>query len=272
MKGSYGRYALLGALLCALLAAWLNVRFLKAQEQTVNVVMVAKELQPYTAIPADALKVTTVPKEAVPDDAVTDVSELEGHYSRALLIPGTVMRKAHLVAAGGSNLAARLAVEQAHGMRAMALQVNAATGVAGTLKEGDPVDILVAVTDEADGSESGGTFARIIAQRVPVIYVSDDEDGGTMTVVLQVAPEKAEEIAFAQANGQIWLLTSPYGTDAEPAVTTGVNPQVFFERYGIRPEEAVTASGGSETSSGQVASKAKSGNGFGGGMSGGGGN
>ncbi len=268
MKGSYGRYALLGALLCALLAAWLNVRFLKAQEQTVSVVTVARELQPYTAIPAEALKVTALPKDAVPADAVTDVKELEGHYSRALLIPGTVMRKGYLVAAGGSNLAARLAVEQAHGMRAMALQVNAATGVAGTLKEGDPVDILVAVKEE---SEAGGTFSRIIAQRVPVLFVSEGDDSGQMTVVLQVAPEKAEEIAFAQANGLIWLLTSPYGTAAEPTVTTGVNPEVFFDRYGITPDEAATVTDGdSKAASGKSMTGQAKVAGFGGGMTGGG--
>lgn len=243
MKGSYGRYALVGALLCALLAAWLNVRILNAQEQTVDVVTVAREIQPYTAIPQDAVKLTKVPSDAVPADAVTDLKALEGQYSRALLIPGTVMRTGHLVDAGGSNLAARLAVEQAHDMRAMALQVNEATGVAGTLKEGDPVDILVAVTaersdDQAQENLPDGTMARVIAQRVPVLFVQRTDEGGPATVVLQVAPQTAEEIAFAQTNGMIWLLTSPYGKEGQPVETTGVDQQIFFSRYGVQPDLA----------------------------------
>lgn len=252
MKGSYGRYALVGAVLCALLAAWLNIRILAAQEEMVDVVTVVREVQPFIAIPPDAVKIDSVPKSAVPADAITDVKALDGQYSRALLIPGTVLRNSYLVPAGGSNLAARLAVEQAHDMRAMALQVNEATGVAGTLKEGDPVDILVAVRAEEGESRSQadkrlpqGTMSRIIAQRVPVLFVQRTEEEGPATVVLQVTPKIAEEIAFAQTNGMIWLLTSPYGKDGESVQTTGVDQQIFFERYGVSPQPAGEAAAGS---------------------------
>lgn len=237
MKGSYGRYALAGALLCAVLAAWFNLRFLEMQQERVEVATLTREVQPYTAIPEDAVRLAAVPKEAVPADAITDLAELAGRYTRALLIPGTLLRQAHLVEAGGSNLAARLAAEQAHDARAMALQVNEATGVAGTLREGDPVDVLVAVHADSAGSEGegrapDGTLARVIAQRVPVLYVQRSDTGGPATVVLQVTPTTAEEIAFAQANGMIWLLTSPYEA-ADAVATTGVDRQIFFERYGI---------------------------------------
>jgi pilus assembly protein CpaB len=276
MKGSYGRYALVGALLCALLAAWMNVRYLKAQEKRVEVLTVVKEVQPYTAIPSDAVKLSTIPQEAAPADALTDAKELEGQYSRALLVPNTVVRKAHLVDAGGSNLAARLAVEQNHEMRAMALQVNEATGVAGTLKEGDPVDILVAVKPQAR-EEKGqsklpdGTLSRVIAQRVPVLFVQRNQEGGPGTVVLQVTPKTAEEIAFAQSNGMIWLLTSPYGQEGQPVETTGVDQQIFFDRYGIagdraaaapapEPKAAATGSGKSAPRSSGTMSGAQGGN------------
>lgn len=251
MKGSYGRYALVGALVCALLAAWLNVRILKAQEKMVNVVTVTKEVQPYTAIPQESVKLTAVSQDAVHADAVTDPRALEGQYSRALLIPGTVMRKAHLVPGGGSYLAARLAVEQAHDMRAMALQVSEATGVAGTLREGDPVDILVAVRAEQRDAKQpegqklpDGTMSRVIAQRVPVLFVQRTDEGGPSTVVLQVTPKVAEEIAFAQTNGMIWLLTSPYGKDAQSVETTGVDQQIFFDRYGVKRGDDESADAG----------------------------
>jgi len=242
MKGSYGRYALAGALLCALLAAWLNLRFLEMQEEKVEVATLTREVQPFTAIPEDAVRLTAMPVDAVPADAITDPAALAGRYTRALLIPGTLLRQAHLVEAGGSNLAARLAAEQAPDARAMALQVNEATGVAGTLREGDPVDVLVAISADTAGAEAQGkvpegTLSRVIAQRVPVLYVQRSDTGGPATVVLQVTPKTAEEIAFAQANGMIWLLTSPYQA-AESVATTGVDRQIFFERYGIDEDAA----------------------------------
>lgn len=255
MKGSYGRFALLGALLCALLAAWFNMRFLQARERTVSVVTVTREVQPYTAIPADAVRLVAVPEEAVPADALTELATLQDHYSRALLIPGSVLRRAHLVPAAGSNLAARLAVEKAYDTRAMALQVSAATGVGGTLREGDPVDVLAAING---GGELDGVFAKVIAQRVPVVWVQSSGDGlsggGQSTVVLQVTPEKAEEIAFAQVNGNIWLLTSPYEAEGEVVETTGVDLRTFLERYGAYElAQRVKQQGASPAAAGQPA-------------------
>lgn len=245
MRGNLGRLALVGAFACALLAAWFNIRFLQMQQERFEVLTVVREVPPYTPVGPEAVQVALVPREAVPADAVTDPATLRGRYTRALLIPGTVLREAHLVPAGGSSLAARLAAEPSPEVRAMALQVDEATGVAGTLQEGDPVDVLVAINaDVAEAAEPGqgraprGTLARVIAQRVPVLHVQRDDMGGPSAVVLQVTPRTAEEIAFAQANGMIWLLTSPYDGSDEPVATTGVDRDVFFERYGIGQDEA----------------------------------
>ncbi|MBP2019169.1 pilus assembly protein CpaB [Symbiobacterium terraclitae] len=243
MRGNAGRLALAGAFICALLAAWFNIRFLEMQQERIEVLTVTQEVEPYTAVGPEVVRVTALPRDAVPADAVTDPGALSGRYTRALLIPGTVLREAHLVPAGGSSLAARLAAAPSPDVRAMALRVDEATGVAGTLREGDPVDVLVAIhADAAEAGESGagravrGTLARVIAQRVPVLFVQRDDLGGPAAVVLQVTPRTAEEIAFAQANGMVWLLTSPYGDEGEPVATTGVDRAVFFERYGIGEE------------------------------------
>jgi len=243
MRGNAGRLALAGAFICALLAAWFNIRFLEMQQERVEVLTVTQEVEPYTAVGPEMVRIAALPRDAVPADAVTDPAALAGRYTRALLVPGTVLREAHLVPAGGSSLAARLAAAPSPDVRAMALRVDEATGVAGTLREGDPVDVLVAIhADVAEGGEAAGgraaqgTLARVIAQRVPVLFVQRDDLGGPAAVVLQVTPRTAEEIAFAQANGMVWLLTSPYGAEGEPAATTGVDRQVFFERYGIGEE------------------------------------
>ncbi len=267
MRGSLGRLALVGAFVCALLAAWFNIRFLEMQQERFTVLTVVREVPPYTPVGPDAVQFAAVPRESVPADAITDPSALEGRYTRALLIPGTILREAHLVPAGGSSLAARLAAAASTDVRAMALRVDEATGVAGTLQEGDPVDILVAINadvteaqERGEGRPARGTLARVIAQRVPVLHVQRDEAGGPSAVVLQVTPRTAEEIAFAHANGMIWLLTSPYVGPDEPVATTGVDRQVFLERYGIsQGVEEEAAEGEVSASAGPVASRAEPG-------------
>jgi pilus assembly protein CpaB len=240
-----------GALLCAALAAWANVQFLKSSKQTVKVLVVDKEIQPFTAIAADAVKVVDMIADAKPDDAVVDPQFLKDKFSRTLLVKGDVVRESHLVAASGSNLAARLSVEKAYDKRAMAIQVNASTSVAGTLREGDPVDVLVAVQGAGSGSGSGSsnasnsTLSKIIANHVPVLLVQKSQEGGLggssgMTVVLQVTPKQAEEIAFAQAQGMVWLITSPYEGAQTPS-TEGVTLKTFMNQYSPKVDEKPAA-------------------------------
>lgn len=242
MKSGLGRYALVGALLCAAAAAWTNWRIVQSQQEKQQVVKVVKAIQPFTPITKDSVKLDAVAKDAVPEGAVLKVEDLDHQYSRTALMPGDIVRNQHLVPASGSNLSARLAVEKQTDMRAMAIQVNASTSVAGTVQEGDPVDVLVAI--QAGSGNTAGTLAKIIAQRVPVLLVQKSSDGGlgstsSMTVVLQVTPQQAEEIAFAQAQGLVWLITSPYNTDGTAtADTTGVDLKTFLARYGTAAASA----------------------------------
>lgn len=237
LKANFGRYALAGAILCALLAAWANWQFLKSGEQKEPVVVAVKEIQPFAPIPENAVELRMVRKGTAPADSARSLEAVKGQYSRALLLPDDTLRTAHLVSANGSNLAARLSQSKAYGKRAMALQVNAATGVAGTLREGDPVDILVAIQGATTKAGQASTLSKIIARRVPVLLVQTNKDSGIgsssqTTVVLEVTPDKAEEIAFAQAQGQIWLLTAPYeAAGNEGPDTQGVNLETFLAKY-----------------------------------------
>lgn len=247
MKSGLGKYALLLALVCGLLAAWANWQVVKAQEEKAPVLKVVREIQPYTAISAEAVRVEMIPKDAVPEGALTTVEALKDQYSRTALIAGDIIRDKHLVKAEGSNLSARLAAESRPDLRAMAIQVNDSTSVAGTVREGDPVDILVAI--ESGSGNNAGTLAKIIAQRVPVLLVQKGSDGGLgssgsgMTVVLQVTPQQAEELAFAQAQGMVWLITTPYQVEGDQVVeTTGIDAKTFMAKYGNTPGSAAAQS------------------------------
>lgn len=234
MRGTVGRFALFGSLLAAVLAGVVHVNYLKGLQDVENVVVVTKEVPAYQKLDKTNLVVKSMPKSAVGEGALTSLTDAEGRYARGLILPNEILRKKHVLEAAGGSLSAKLTDAGDGKVRAMAVKVSTDTGVANTLQAGDKVDMLVALQTESKGV---GTVAKIIATGVPVLFtgLSKQEgiagNGGTAegTVVLQVLPELAEELAFAQTSGTIWLLTNP--NVAAPGETQGFNMDTFMRKY-----------------------------------------
>lgn len=225
-----GRYALVAAAAAGVVAAVGHAYYLKGLQETEPVVVVARQVEPYTILGEADLRVEQRPKGSAGPGALGDPAQAAGMYTRGLLVPGDILRQAHLAEVQGGHLATRLAAEGDPSVRAMAVTVRSDTGVANTLKAGDRVDVLASVSVDAD------TYSKIIAQSVPVLYTTADTAQGTSgnagaTVVLQVSPELAEEIAFAQGSGSIWLLAAPQ--DAQAHSTSGMDLAQFRRKYGL---------------------------------------
>jgi pilus assembly protein CpaB len=231
VKLSSGMLAILIAFLAAALSAAGHLSYLKGLRKTATVVVVSKDVAAFQRFDQSVLSYREMPAGAVPPDAVTSIKEAVGQYSRTLLIAGDVVRKPYLMEASKGSMAARLTEAGDPNVRAMAVRVSAETGVASTLQPGDTVDVLVALQVE------GNTVSKIIAQGVPVLFTSfkplagEERNVQEGTVVLQVLPALAEELAFAQNSGTIWLLTMPYV--ASDHQTRGVNLRSFQEQYPI---------------------------------------
>lgn len=233
---SGGLVILIVSIVAGLVAALLSVSFLRGVAGTGTVLVATREVQPFTPLTPEMFAAQQVPRAAVPADAVTQVSELSGRYARTLLLPGDSLRRAHLAVASGKagSLAARLTETGMAGMRALAIPVDAATGVAGAIEPGDRVDIIAAVRIDRVGAPST-QFSKIIARAVPVLHRSMEEQAtGQGTVVVQVSPAQAEEIAYAQIAGKIYLAITPYTADPQAQPTTGVTPDTFIQRHGGR--------------------------------------
>lgn len=233
---SGGLVILVISIVAGLAAALLSVSFLRGVAGTTTVLVATEEIQPFTPLTAAMFAAQQVPGAAVPADAITDAAQLQGRFARTLLLPGTVMRSGHMATTAGrtGSLAARLTESGQPGMRALAIPVDSATGVGGTIEPGDRVDIIAAVRIDRAGTPST-QFSKIIARSVPVLHRTIEDDmAGRGTVVVQVTPAQAEEIAYAQIAGKIYLATNPYKVDREPQATTGVTPEIFIQRYSGR--------------------------------------
>lgn len=217
-----------------LLAAVLAVSYLRGATETARVLVANQEIAPFTPLSPSHFTVKRLPVSAAPADAITDAAALTGRYPRALVLEGSVMRASHLAAASGStgSLAARLTETGELSTRALAIPIDNVTGVGGTVQPGDRVDIIAAVQVERE-KEPILTLSKVIARAVPVLHRTE-EDGARAAVVVQVTPTVAEEIAYAQLAGTIYLATNPYQIDESAPPTEGVTPEKFLERHGGR--------------------------------------
>ncbi|MFZ5816703.1 MAG: Flp pilus assembly protein CpaB [Bacillota bacterium] len=230
-----GVLILLISIAAGLLAAFLAVGYLQGVAETAVVLVANREIPPFTPLSPTMFTAERWPAPAVPADALQTPAALQGRYSRALILQGSAVRQGHLAgtAGAGGSLAARLTETGDPNSRALAIPVDNTTGVGGTVQPGDRVDIIAAVQVEREKAPAV-TFSKIIARAVPVLHRTEGEDSAGATVVLQVTPAVAEEIAYVQLAGRIYLATNPYRIDESAPPTEGVTPEQFLERHAGR--------------------------------------
>lgn len=231
---SGGLVILIVSIIAGLLAALLSVSFLRGMAGTTTVLVATQEIQPFTPLTPDKFVAQQMPRAAVPADAITNPAQVSGRYARTLLLPGTPLRAGYLASSENKgSLATRLTETGKPGTRAMAIAIDDATGVGGTLEPGNLVDIIAAVkVDRQNGPST--QFSKIIARGVPVLHRTFEENSNRGTVVVQVTPQQAEEIAYAQIAGKIYLALNSYRADIEVEKTSGVTPDRFLERHNGR--------------------------------------
>lgn len=231
-----GLLFLVAAVLTGLLAAVLAVRAIAGREVRIQVYVAKQEIAAFAPLQPEQFELTQVPATLVPADAVKDLKEAEGRYARGLLLTGTVLRQGHLATARTPGaVTARLTEANLPGARALAINVDLAAGVGGTIQAGDKVDVIAAVKVD-NGADAGGAtpLAKVVARAVPVLHSMPPNDSGRKGyVVLQVSPELAEEIIFTQMAGTVHLQLNPYNADARAAETKGMTPQRFVDKYGL---------------------------------------
>lgn len=230
-----GLWFLAAAVAAGLLAAILAVRAIAGREVRILVYAARQEIAAFAPLTPDLFEGRLVPAQLVPADAVRDLKEADGRFARGLLLPGEILRQGHLATARTPGaVAARLTEANQPGARALAIAVDQAAGVGGTVQAGDRVDVIAAIKIEAGGGGAAVPVAKVIARAVPVLHALPPADTGRKgVVVLQVTPELAEEITFAQMAGTVHLQLNPYNTDPRAGETRGVTPQRFLDKYGL---------------------------------------
>ena len=124
--------------------------------------------------------------------------------------------------------------------RAMSVKVDDVIGVAGFIKPGDRVDVMVTI--EPEGGKQANMMSKMILENVKVLASGtqmerkgkDEEPKPVQVITVEVDVDEAEKLALASTQGKLRLaLRNPL--NSEKVLTKGANVGALFSSY--RPKQ-----------------------------------
>jgi pilus assembly protein CpaB len=181
----------------------------RGQVKTVRLVVAKAPVSPGQELTADVLALGPISAEAAPSGSFPDPSAVVGRVTAAPLLAGQPVMETLLAPRGAT---AGLQALVPRGMRAITLEVNETTGVAGMITPGCRVDVVCTLT----GANTNDTVSTTVVQDVLVQAVgqrtmpgraADDKDASPVkSVTLIATPRDAEAINLATSTGRTRLL------------------------------------------------------------------
>ena len=184
------------------------------KDDTSKVVVTKHNVPAGTALRSDDLAIAKIGGDVAPEAAFRDPSELEGRVVTSGLAKGQPVME-NLLAPVGTGSGLQAVVPK--GMRAITLEVNEFSGLAGFLVPGCRVDVVSTIS-----GEGGDVVSRTIVQDVEVTalgrrqQVAGEEPEQTKSVTLLVKPKEAEAIELAAATGRPRLVLRSSGDKDAP--------------------------------------------------------
>lgn len=218
------------ALVAGLVAQRMMSRVNVAQPEDTNftkVAMVTRDLAPGSSLSIGDVELREIGLDAPPAGTFTTTTELVDRVTTAPLLKGQPILQSLLAPEG---TAAGLSALVPKGKRAITVDVNETSGLAGMLLPGAYVDVLATITG---GGDEEGSTARTIVQNVKVMAVGQrltpeqkqpgDNQPGEMarSVTLEVTPEQAETIELSAMTSRPRLVLRADGDDKQ-ANTSGI--------------------------------------------------
>ena len=179
-----------------------------APATSVRIVVARHAIAPGQALAVEDLELRAIASEAPPEGAQVDPSLLVGRTAQAQLLKGQPVLES-LLAPQGSASGLQALVPA--GMRAMTIEVNEFSAVAGMITPGARVDVLSTMMD----SRNSETMSRTIAQNVLVKAVGQAtgqvadaaaDAKPVRSVTLLVTSKQAEALQLSAVAGRPWLV------------------------------------------------------------------
>lgn len=162
--------------------------------------------------------------------------QIVGAVVRERILAGEPIIASKLVRAGQSGF---LAVVLAPGMRAMSVPLTQERGAGGFILPGDRVDVIMSRRAEQSVDGRDGFVTATVLTNIRILAVGETTTAGDSQNVtgsnatLEVGPREAEVLAFAQAQGDLYLVLRSYA-DAQQASGAVINPAQSADSGGSR--------------------------------------
>jgi pilus assembly protein CpaB len=201
-----------------------------APKPMTEVLVATEELMTGTFLKPDHLEWRPWPKDGINEGyyvkGQSTAADFEGAIVRSRLYPGEPITKRRVVHPGEKGF---LAAVLEPGLRAIAVPVDATSGVAGFVFPGDLVDVLLTLRanvrpDEEEGGQAEVRhFSQTLLSGIRVLGVDqvvDNENNGprvAKTATLEVTSRQAERIAVALQLGELSLTLHSIGREGPEA-------------------------------------------------------
>lgn len=191
---------------------------------TVPVVVAKADIKRGAKLTAEMIEVREFTADSRPSGAFSELEKLEGRVlSQAVGVNEAVTA---LKLADDSVLGGGVSALIKPGKRAMAVKGNSVMGLAGFVRPGDKVDVIVSLTV----GQNDEPKTKVVLERVRVIatgteLIPPDEDGKAASVdvyTLELTPVESERLALASTQGTLHFALRNEQDD-EQTLTTGTD-------------------------------------------------
>ncbi len=208
-----------------------------AIQDGVSVIVAKTDIAPKTKITAEMVREVKVPPEYVQPGAVQSLDKVVGIVAREAIVSGEQVSERRLVR-GGKSVGFTGIIP--YDKRAVTVAVTEMTGVAGFIKPGDYVDVIVTF----DTMAVGDNVSNIIMQNILVLAVNREmemnaaesatakdvkdnaKDINKMgTVTIAVTPGEAIKLGLAEDKGKVRLVLRPYLPQNSMVLTEAMTPK-----------------------------------------------
>ena len=189
------------------------------QQNTVSVVVARGPIGPGQELTTEQLMLASIAAKTPPPETFISPAQLVGRVTMAPIVAGQTIQQS-LLAPKGTPGGLQALVPQ--GMRAITLEVNESSGLAGLLLPGAHVDVVTTAMNQGRPEKA---VSRAIVQNVPVIAVGqrlsgpkpegEKESAASRTVTLLVAPREAEALDLAMTTARLRLVLRARGDNTQ---------------------------------------------------------
>lgn len=178
-----------------------------------EVVIVAQDIAPNTLLAKEMLITKKVAVDYIHPQALRKKDEALGSITLTALVEGEQLLKSKVVSKKDTSKGLAYLIPE--GKRAMSIEADEVSGVAGLLTPGDRVDVAAVVgIPDAAGKET--SHSLIVLQDISVLAIgknlepkqskNDSEKEGKTTVTLAVTVEEARQLFLASQKGAVRLM------------------------------------------------------------------